>query len=69
MAQAEDSEIIRRMPDVDMVIGPQTYHKLPELVSKLDKKRRRLSKQTFQLKISLICLQEEKGSKRSLLPF
>ena len=38
VAQAEDSEIIRRMPDVDMVIGPQTYHKLPELVSKLDKK-------------------------------
>ena len=40
VAQAEDSEIIRRMPDVDMVIGPQTYHKLPELVSKLDKKKK-----------------------------
>ena len=40
VAQAEDSEIIRRVPDVDMVIGPQTYHKLPELVSKLDKKKK-----------------------------
>ena len=40
VAQAEDSEIIRRMPDVDMVIGPQTYHKLPDLVSRLDKKKK-----------------------------
>jgi tRNA-2-methylthio-N6-dimethylallyladenosine synthase len=40
VAQAEDSEIIRRMPDVDMVIGPQTYHKLPELVSEMDKKKK-----------------------------
>ena len=40
VAQAEDSEIIRRMPDVDMVIGPQAYHRLPELVSKLDKKKK-----------------------------
>ncbi len=40
VAQAEDSEIIRRMPDVDMVIGPQTYHKLPELVANVDKKKK-----------------------------
>ena len=40
VAQAEDSEIIRRMPEVDMVIGPQTYHKLPDFVSRLDKKKK-----------------------------
>lgn len=38
VAQAEDKEIIQRMPEVDLVIGPQTYHKIPELVSKLNKK-------------------------------
>lgn len=38
VAQAEDKQIIQRMPDVDLVIGPQTYHKIPELVSKLNKK-------------------------------
>ncbi|NDD49166.1 MAG: tRNA (N6-isopentenyl adenosine(37)-C2)-methylthiotransferase MiaB [Alphaproteobacteria bacterium] len=40
VAQAEDKEIIQRMPEVDLVIGPQTYHKIPELVSKLNKKKK-----------------------------
>ena len=30
VAQAEGREIIRREPSVDLVIGPQTYHRLPE---------------------------------------
>ena len=30
VAQAEGREIIRREPAVDLVIGPQTYHRLPE---------------------------------------
>ena len=29
VAQAEGREIIRRQPAVDMVIGPQSYHRLP----------------------------------------
>jgi len=36
VAQAEGEEIIRRAPWVDIVVGPQTYHRLPELVSKVD---------------------------------
>ncbi|MDG2186965.1 MAG: tRNA (N6-isopentenyl adenosine(37)-C2)-methylthiotransferase MiaB [Hyphomicrobiales bacterium] len=40
VAQAENQEIIKRMPDVDLVIGPQSYHKIPDLISKLDKKRK-----------------------------
>ena len=34
VAQAEGEEITRRAPWVDMVVGPQTYHRLPELVAK-----------------------------------
>ena len=34
VAQAEGQEIIRRSPVVDLVIGPQTYHRLPEVVRK-----------------------------------
>jgi tRNA-2-methylthio-N6-dimethylallyladenosine synthase len=34
VAQAEGEEIIRRAPVVDLVIGPQTYHRLPEVVRK-----------------------------------
>ncbi len=34
VAQAEGAEIMRRAPVVDMVFGPQTYHRLPELVAR-----------------------------------
>ena len=34
VAQAEGEEIIRREKSVDLVVGPQTYHRLPEIVSK-----------------------------------
>ena len=33
VAQAEGEEVLRRAPAVDIVLGPQTYHRLPELVA------------------------------------
>ncbi|AUN30293.1 tRNA (N6-isopentenyl adenosine(37)-C2)-methylthiotransferase MiaB [Niveispirillum cyanobacteriorum] len=34
VAQAEGAEIMMRAPHVDMVFGPQTYHQLPEMVTR-----------------------------------
>jgi tRNA-2-methylthio-N6-dimethylallyladenosine synthase len=34
VAQAEDAEITARAPWVDIVLGPQTYHRLPEMVAR-----------------------------------
>ncbi len=34
VAQAEGAEIARRVPAVDLVIGPQSYHRLPDLIIK-----------------------------------
>ena len=34
VAQAEGTEILRRAPFVDIVLGPQTYHRLPEMVAR-----------------------------------
>ncbi len=34
VAQAEGAEISRRAPIVDIVVGPQAYHRLPELIAK-----------------------------------
>ncbi len=34
VAQAEGEEIVRRSPHVDIVMGPQTYHRLPDLVER-----------------------------------
>ena len=33
VAQAEGAEIQRRQPAVDLVVGPQAYHRLPELLA------------------------------------
>ncbi len=34
VAQAEGAEILARAPQVDLVVGPQAYHRLPELVAR-----------------------------------
>lgn len=36
VAQAEGAEIIERAPVVDLVIGPQTYHRLPEALARVE---------------------------------
>ncbi len=37
VAQAEGAEIMRRQPAVDLVVGPQSYHRLPEMEAKVRK--------------------------------
>lgn len=39
VAQAEGEEIIARAPMVDLVVGPQAYHKLPELIARAARQR------------------------------
>jgi tRNA-2-methylthio-N6-dimethylallyladenosine synthase len=34
VAQAEGEEMHRRAPQVDMILGPQTYHRLPDMVAR-----------------------------------
>jgi tRNA-2-methylthio-N6-dimethylallyladenosine synthase len=34
VAQAEGAEVLARAPFVDIVLGPQTYHRLPEMVAR-----------------------------------
>ena len=34
VAQAEGAEVSRRAREVDIVVGPQAYHRLPQLVAK-----------------------------------
>jgi len=36
VAQAEGEEIVRRQPLVDLVVGPQAYHRLPAMLDALD---------------------------------
>jgi len=42
VAQAEGNEIIRRAPVVDVVVGPQSYHRLPQLLAEAETNGRAL---------------------------
>lgn len=48
VAQAEGAEIQRRAPAVDLVVGPQSYHRLPELVDRVERGERSIVKPTFR---------------------
>ena len=47
VAQAEGSEITRRVPAVDLVIGPQCYHLLPDLIVQAKAEARSIVETTF----------------------
>jgi len=39
VAQAEGPEMMRRAPAIDMVLGPQTYHRLPDMLKSAEEQR------------------------------
>ena len=39
VAQAEGEQIMQRQPAVDLVVGPQAYHQLPELIARAHRAR------------------------------
>lgn len=47
VAQAEGSEITARQPAVDLVIGPQSYHRLPELITRTTVDRKHIVETEF----------------------
>ena len=47
VAQAEGEEIIARMPYVDMVVGPQSYHTLPDLIAQTKRMGNSITKLDF----------------------
>jgi tRNA-2-methylthio-N6-dimethylallyladenosine synthase len=39
VAQAEGAQIVARESAVDMVVGPQSYHRLPEMIAKISREK------------------------------
>nr|WP_262692194.1 tRNA (N6-isopentenyl adenosine(37)-C2)-methylthiotransferase MiaB [Kordiimonas aestuarii] len=39
VAQAEGPEMMKRAPAIDMVLGPQTYHRLPDMLKSAEEQR------------------------------
>ena len=48
VAQAESLEIFDRQPAVDFIVGPQSYHKFPEIISKLKDGKRSIIETSFE---------------------
>jgi tRNA-2-methylthio-N6-dimethylallyladenosine synthase len=51
VAQAEAEEIFARAPYVDVVVGPQSYHRLPELVARAERGEARVLDTEFPAEI------------------
>ncbi len=47
VAQAEGQEIIKRAPIVDLVFGPQTWHKLKDMISSIEDNHKRVCNTDF----------------------
>ncbi len=47
VAQAEGAEITRRQPAVDLVVGPQSYHRLPQLIRRVSANGRQIVETEF----------------------
>jgi len=49
VAQAESDEMIKREPYIDMVIGPQSYHKITDSILKYERKKEKINNTEFDV--------------------
>ena len=49
VAQAESEEMIKREPYIDMVIGPQSYHKIGDLILNYERKKEKVNETKFDV--------------------
>jgi tRNA-2-methylthio-N6-dimethylallyladenosine synthase len=65
VAQAEGDEIVARAPVVDIVVGPQSYHRLPELVSRARVEPHQIVEIAFPEEDKFAHLPERHGAKQA----
>ena len=60
VAQAENQEMLKREPFIDLVIGPQAYHKINDTILDYIKEKKKLEETEFDAvsKLSLIHISE-----------
>jgi len=63
VAQAEGAEIIRRAKTVDLVFGPQTYHRLPDLIARRLKTGDAVVETEFPVEDKFEALEQQNGHK------
>ena len=49
VAQAENEEMLKREKYIDGVIGPQSYHQIPEIIKKIENKKNKINSTEFDV--------------------
>ncbi len=69
VGQAEGAEITRRNPAVDLVFGPQTYHRLPELLKQRGDTGAAVVETEFEVANKFVALQSQPAAIKSVAAF
>jgi tRNA-2-methylthio-N6-dimethylallyladenosine synthase len=69
VAQAEGAEITARAPYVDIVLGPQTYHRLPEMVARAHRAAGPVIETDFPVEQKFDFLPEQQAAPGALTAF
>ena len=66
VAQAESDEMIKREPYIDMVIGPQSYHKIRDLILVYERKKEKVNETEFDVIRKFDVLQKVSNSQNTI---
>ena len=69
VAQAENEEMLKREPFIDLVIGPQSYHKINLKIEEYLKKQERLDETEFDVISKFNYLEKIKNSSQKISSF
>ena len=66
VAQAESKEMLKREPYIDMVIGPQSYHKISDLILNYQRKKKKFYETEFDVVKKFDVLQKISNSQNKI---
>ncbi len=69
VAQAENDEMIKREPYIDLVIGPQSYHKINEKIGEYLRKQKKIEETNFDAEAKFNYLNKIKNSSSEVSSF
>ena len=69
VAQAENEEMLKREPYIDIVIGPQSYHKINDRIEEYLKKQKKIDETEFDVISKFDYLDKIKNSSKKISSF
>ena len=69
VAQAENDEMLKREPFIDLVIGPQAYHKINDKIEEFLNKQKKIEETDFDAETKFNYLKKIKNSSSKVSSF